>query len=150
MKDKTSNNRIKKWKKLKSWIENKSGGTVATDKLHIMPRWRSLKEWIGRYSAQVSPRENISMDTEMEDVVDANECRNERIFKRKCEYNADPIWSKRMRLTKSILPAKRKRLRPYERKTRAKIEDNRLLTILPQLIYPQSYFSFHNIKSVGS
>ena len=61
----------------------------------------------------------------MEDVVDENEYRNEINNKRKCEYNADPVWSKRMRLTKSILPAKRKRLRPYERKTRAKIDDKK-------------------------
>lgn len=61
----------------------------------------------------------------MVDVVDANEYRDGIINKRKCEYNADPVWSKRMRLTKSILPAKRKRLRPYERKTRAKIDDKK-------------------------
>ena len=91
------------------------------------------------------------MDTKMEDVVDANECMNERNNKRKCEYNADPIWSQWMRLTKSMLSAKRKRPRPYERKPRAKIDDKkRLLTIRPQLKYPQSYFSFHNIKNVGT
>ena len=142
---------MKKCKDIKQWISKRSGGTIDVQNT-TKEKQNELKKWLDTYAISCDSME-ANMDTNDEELTDENANISTPMLpqKRELQTNSDTVWHKRMRMTKYNLQQKR-RLNSIQRpKKRMKTtNDERLVTILPLLIYSQSYFSFSNKSSVGS
>ena len=88
----------------------------------------------------------IASNTDLENNIETVESCRKRIC------SPDPTWNKQLKITEMILASKRKRVETkvnYTKRHKYSAE-SRLVTILPQLLYPQSHFSNINYHSVGS